>query len=501
MADRHLFTSRIGFVLAAAASAVGLGNLWRFPYLAAEYGGGIFLLIYLVLVLTLGFTIMVTEIAVGRKTGKSALWAFRDLNKKWHFLGILALLVPCIILPYYSVIGGWIMEYAALFMSNLGGMAADGGAFFSAFISGNFAPIIWTVIFMVITAFVLLFGVKDGIQRVCTVIMPLLIVLMIGLSVYCICQPGGLDGLAYYFIPDFSKFSGEAVLAAMGQMFYSLSLAMGIMITYGSYLHKKENIEKSVRTIEIFDTGIAFLAGLMIVPAVFMFSGGSPEALGAGPGLMFINLPQVFNTMPFGEVIGAVFFICVFFAALTSAISLFEVPVSALIDKFKMKRVKAVGIVLLGELIVGVIVNLGYGVWADFTIFGFQILDFMDALSNNIMMPILALLTCIFIGWVVKKKTKVVTDEVEGIDEADKAKEVVHIAADSPGLKAFAAAGSISEEELPAVAEAVNKYRDDHWEGTPKFRFKAKKFYVVMVKFIAPICIAAILVYMVYGLF
>ena len=501
MAERHLFSSRIGFVLAAAASAVGLGNLWRFPYLAAEYGGGIFLLVYLALVLTLGFTIMVTEIAIGRKTGKSALWAFRDLSKKWHFLGILALLIPCIILPYYSVIGGWIMEYAALFMSSLGGLTADGGVFFSTFISSNFAPIVWTVIFMLITAFVLLLGVKDGIQRVCTVIMPLLIVMMIALSIYCICQPGGLDGLAYYFIPDFSKFSGELVLAAMGQMFYSLSLAMGIMITYGSYLHKKENIEKSVRTIEIFDTGIAFLAGLMIVPAVFMFSGGSPEALGAGPGLMFISLPQVFNGMVLGDIIGAVFFICVFFAALTSAISLFEVPVAAIIDKFKISRVKAVGLVLLGELIVGVIVNLGYGVWADFTIFGFQILDFMDALSNNIMMPVLALLTCIFIGWIVKRKTRVVTDEVEGVDLVEDVKPAVHVDAKSPELKALAATSSIAEEELPAVAAAVNKYRDEHREGPVLHRFKAKKFYVIMVKFIAPVCIAAILVYMVYGLF
>ncbi|HJJ36133.1 MAG TPA: sodium-dependent transporter, partial [Methanocorpusculum sp.] len=264
MSERHLFSSRIGFILAAAASAIGLGNIWRFPYLAAEYGGGIFLLIYLALVVTLGFTIMTTEIVIGRKTGKSALWAFGALNKKWHFLGIIALVVPCIILPYYSVIGGWIMEYAALFMSNMGSVVAGDG-FFSVFISSNFAPIIWTILFMFITALVLLFGVKNGIQRVCTIIMPILLVMMIGLSIYCICQPGGLDGLAYYFIPDFSKFSGEAVLAAMGQMFYSLSLAMGIMITYGSYLAKKENIEKSVRHIEIFDTAIAILAGLMIV--------------------------------------------------------------------------------------------------------------------------------------------------------------------------------------------------------------------------------------------
>ncbi|HJJ46793.1 MAG TPA: sodium-dependent transporter, partial [Methanocorpusculum sp.] len=460
--ERHLFSSRIGFVLAGAASAVGLGNLWRFPYLAAEYGGAIFVLIYLSLVLTLGFTLMVTEIAIGRKTGKSAFWAFRDLSEKWHFLGILSLLIPCIILPYYSVIGGWIMRYIALFMSGSGHLVANdvnsSKEFFSSFIANNFDPIIWTIIFMLMTALVLLFGVKNGIQRVCTIIMPALIVMIIGIAIYCICQPKGIDGLCYYLVPDFSKFSGELVIAAMGQMFYSLSLAMGIMITYGSYLHKKENIEKSVRAIGFFDTGVSFLAGLLVVSAVFMISKGEPASLGEGPGLMFVNMPNVFVHMPGGEIVGVAFFICVFFAALTSAISLFEVPVATLIDKFKMSRVKAVGLILLGELIVGVIVNLGYGVWKDFTIFKLKILEFMDAISNNIMMPILALLTCIFIGWIVKGKTKVVTDEIEGVELSGDAKETSNV-----------------------------------------HHFKEKKFYIVMVKFIAPVCLVAIFIYMVYS--
>ena len=447
MAERHLFSSRIGFILAAAASAVGLGNLWRFPYLSAKFGGGIFLLTYIILVVTLGFTIMITEVALGRKTGKSALWAYGALKKKWHWLGILALVIPCIIVPYYSVIGGWIMEYGAQFITGqMGVIAADAGGFFGTFISANAEPIIWTAIFMVITGVILLFGVQKGIQRVCTIILPILIVLLIGLAIYCLTLPGGLDGLAYYIIPDFTKFTGETVLAAMGQMFYSLSLAMGIMITYGSYVSKKENIETAVRRIEIFDTGVAILAGLLIVPAVFVFSGGSPEALGAGPGLMFIQLPQVFATMPLGSVIGSVFFVCVFFAALTSAISLAEVPIAAITDKFKISRKKAVGLVLLGNLILGVIINLGYGVWADFNILGFQILDFMDALSNNFLMPVLALVTCIFVGWILKPKA--VDDEVE---ESSK--------------------------------------------------FKAKKFYHVMVKFIAPVCVVAILIYMVVSLF
>ena len=441
MSERNLFSSRVGFILAAAASAVGLGNLWRFPYLAAKYGGGIFLLTYLILVVTLGFTIMVTEIAIGRKTGHSAMWAFGELNKKWHFLGVLALVIPCIILPYYAAIAGWITKYAIVFMAGFGTNTADGGGFFSSFIASNTEVCIWTALVVVIAAVILLFGVQKGIERVCTIILPALLAMMVGLAVYCLTLPGGLDGLAYYFIPDFGKFSFEAVLAAMGQMFYSLSLAMGIMITYGSYLAAHESIEKCVRRIEIFDTGVAFLAGLLIVPAVFVFSGGSPEALGAGVGLTFIRLPQVFATMPFGDWVGAIFFVCVFFAALTSVISLFEVPVAAITDKFHINRNKSILLVSIGIIFVSVIVNLGYGVWADFTIFGYQILDFMDMLSNNILMPILAILTCIFIGWVVK--TKVVTDEVE-----------------SHGNK-----------------------------------FVWKKFFVVMVKFIAPICMALILIF------
>lgn len=447
MSERNLFSSRLGFILAAAASAVGLGNLWRFPYLAAKYGGGIFLLVYLILVVTLGFTIMVTEISIGRKTGHSALWAFGKLNKKWHFLGILALIIPCIILPYYAAIAGWITKYAVVFMAGFGTATADGGGFFSTFIASNTEVIIWTILVIIVAAIILLFGVQKGIQRVCTIILPVLIVMMVCLAIYCLTLPGGLDGLAYYFIPDFSKFSVEAVLAAMGQMFYSLSLAMGIMITYGSYLSHKESIEKSVRRIEIFDTGVAFLAGLLIVPAVFVFSGGSPEALGAGPGLTFIQLPQVFAAMPFGDWVGAIFFICVFFAALTSVISLFEVPVAAITDKFKIDRNKSVLIVSIGIIIVSMIVNLGYGIWADFTIGGYQILDFMDMISNNIFMPVLAIMTCIFVGWIIK--TKAVTDEVES-------------------------------------------------EGN---KFVWKKFFIVMVKFIAPVCMALILIFNIIPMF
>ena len=359
MAERHLFSNRMGFILATAGAAVGLGNIWRFPYLAAEYGGGIFLLIYLLLVVTLGFTIMITEIAVGRSTGCGVLGAFAKISRKWRFIGYLSLMVPCIILPYYSVIGGWVMKYGFEFITGGGaGIASNAEGFFAAFTGSIASPIFWSVLFILITAVIMLFGVKKGIERTSRILMPVLFVMLIGLAIYCICMPGGLDGLAYYLYPDFSKFSFEAVVAAMGQLFYSLTLGFGVMITYGSYLAKKENLEKSVHIIEIFDTGVAVLAGLLIVPAAFVFSGGSPESLGAGPGLMFEALPQVFETFPGGDIVGAIFFICVFFAALTSAICMYEVPVAALMEKFSIRRPAAVGIVTVFSIAVAILVCL-----------------------------------------------------------------------------------------------------------------------------------------------
>ena len=412
MAERHLFSNRMGFILATAGAAVGLGNIWRFPYLAAEYGGGIFLLIYLLLVVTLGFTIMITEIAVGRSTGCGVLGAFAKISRKWRFIGYLSLMVPCIILPYYSVIGGWVMKYGFEFITGGGaGIASNAEGFFAAFTGSIASPIFWSVLFILITAVIMLFGVKKGIERTSRVLMPVLFVMLIGLAIYCICMPGGLDGLAYYLYPDFSKFSFEAVVAAMGQLFYSLTLGFGVMITYGSYLAKKENLEKSVHIIEIFDTGVAVLAGLLIVPAAFVFSGGSPESLGAGPGLMFEALPQVFETFPGGDIVGALFFICVFFAALTSAICMYEVPVAALMEKFSIRRPAAVGIVTVFSIVVAVFVCLGYNVLDFVAIAGYNIFGMLDFFANSLLLPVVAILTCILIGWIVKPK--VVIDEIE----------------------------------------------------------------------------------------
>ena len=408
--NRSSFTGKIGFVLAAAGSAVGLGNIWRFPYLAAKYGGGIFLLVYILLAVTFGFALMTAEIAIGRKTRLSAIGAFRSLNKKYSFIGYLAAIVPAIILPYYSVIGGWVTKYLYAFVS--GGAAATAqDSYFGGFISQAGEPILWFAIFIGLTALIVLFGVEKGIEKVSKFMMPILVVLSVFIAVYSVCMPGAIDGVLYYILPDFSKFSATTVLAAMGQLFYSMSLAMGIMITYGSYMKKDVNLESSVAQIEIFDTGIAFLAGLMIIPAVFAFSGGTPEALGKGPSLMFVTLPKVFETMTGGTFIGIVFFLLVLFAALTSSISLFETVVSILCDKLKIGRKLSCLIVFIFSVVLGLLSSLGYGPLSEVTIIGLQFLDFFDFISNSVLMPIVALLTCIFVGYVIKPSA--VIEEVE----------------------------------------------------------------------------------------
>ncbi len=401
---RSSFSGKVGFVLAAAGSAVGLGNIWRFPYLAAKYGGGIFLLVYLILAVTFGFALMTAEIALGRKTQLSAIGAFGSLNKRFSFLGYLASIVPMIILPYYSVIGGWVMKYLVGFVTGEGAVMAN-DIYFGAYISKTAEPIIWFLLFMGITAVIVLFDVEKGIEKVSKIMMPILVVLILVICVYTIfSMDGALDGVAYYLKPDFSKFSVMTVVAAMGQLFYSMSLAMGIMITFGSYMKKDIRIEKSVRQIELFDTGIAFLAGLMIIPAVFAFSGGDEAALGQGPGLMFVTLPKVFATMPGGSIIGAAFFIMVLFAALTSAISLMETIVSIFRDKLGIGRKPACILVFGICVALGLLSCLGYSAWSSVKIIGMQFLDLFDFLSNSIIMPITAFATCIFVGYILKPK-------------------------------------------------------------------------------------------------
>ena len=408
--ERSNFTNKLGFVLAAAGSAVGLGNIWRFPYLAAKYGGGTFLLIYLILAVTFGFSLMIAEISIGRKTGLSAIGAFKSLDKRFGFLGILASAVPIIIFPYYSVIGGWVLKYFAVFISG-GVSSAAGDDYFTTFISGTFEPLVWFFLFLGATAVIVLLGVEKGIEKVSKVLMPLLVILTLFVAIYGLTVDGAMDGLAYYLMPHMSDVSAKTILAALGQLFYSMSLAMGIMITYGSYMKKENNLESSVRQIEIFDTGVAFLAGLMIIPAVFAFSGGDPDTLSAGPGLMFMTLPKVFNSMRFGSVIGTLFFILVFFAALTSAISLMETIVSIIMDKLNWTRRKSCIFVFILALIMGIPSSLGFGPLGFISWMGMSVLDIMDFISNSVLMPIVAFFTCIFVGFIIKPKS--IVEEVQ----------------------------------------------------------------------------------------
>ena len=405
--ERSSFTGKLGFVMAAAGSAVGLGNIWRFPYLAAKYGGGIFLLVYLILAVTFGFALMVAEIAIGRKTGKSPFEAYKTLNPKWAFLGKLTTIVPIIIFPYYCVIGGWVMKYAVLFLKGQVGAAAVEG-YFGNYIAQPVEPALWLALFILITAVVVIMGVQKGIEKASKLMMPVLAVLALVIALFVVCRPEAIEGLKFYLLPDFSKFSAMTVLGAMGQLFYSMSLAMGIMITYGSYMKKSESIESCVKHIEVFDFGIAFTAGLMVIPAVFAFGDGT---VNAGPGLMFQVLPKVFNNMSLGAVVGAAFFILVLMAALTSSISLMETVVSVLQDRLHWNRVVSCIVTTLFSIAVGIPSSLGFGIWSDVNPMGMSILDFFDFISNSVIMPIVALLTCIFIGHVIG--TKAISDEVE----------------------------------------------------------------------------------------
>ena len=414
------FGSKIGFILAAAGSAVGLGNIWRFPYLAAKYGGGIFLLVYLIFAVTFGFTLMITEIAIGRKTGKSVIGAYKDVNKHFAPLGWIAAAVPALILPYYCVIGGWVMKYMVEFLSVHGHRIAtetygdSNLSFFENFISHPLQPTIFFVIYVIVNALVVMLGVQKGIETLSKFLMPVLLILIFGISIYTLTLDGALEGLKYYVQPNFKDFTFEQLLktivGAMGQLFYSMSLAMGIMITYGSYMRKEDALEQSVRQIEVFDTFVAFLAGLIIVPSVFVFSGGNADQLNAGPSLMFKTLPAVFDSMPAGDIIGGAFFILVTLAALTSSISLMETVTAVVMEKFRLNRVASCFVVIGITLVLGMLSVLGYSSWSEVKLLGMQFLDFFDFITNNVMMPILAFFTCILIGYVAK--TSYIEDEV-----------------------------------------------------------------------------------------
>ncbi len=439
---RGSFTGRLGFVMAAAASAVGLGNLWRFPYLTSHYGGGIFVIIYIILAVTFGFSLMVAEIALGRRTGKSCISAFGELAKKYKWIGVIAAIIPALIVPYYCVIGGWVTKwFATTVTGNLSTLTADDGGYWWSYITGDMAdPMIWFVVFAVLCLVCIISGVNRGIEKVSKVLMPMLLFMMIAITIYELTLPGIWDGIIYYFNPDISKLSAGTFLGAVSQIFYSMSLAMGIMITYGSYMKKADSIERSTRNISLIDTMVAILAGLMIVPPAYIFGFGDSK----GMGLMFVALPQVFEQMPAGEFVAPVFYLLVIFAAMTSAVSLLETVVSVFIDGAKMKRKVSIIVSSVLLLAIGTVVVLGFGpLMPEPTMFnqGAGWLGILDTVTNSILMPVVAILTCVFIGYVVK--VSFITDEVES-------------------------------------------------EGNS---FVFKKPFEYMIKYICPICLAAILVF------
>ena len=427
MKNKHSgFSGSLGFVLAAAGSAVGVGNIWRFPYLCAKDGGGLFLLVYLVLVLTFGFTLLTTDVAIGRRTKQNALNAFGTLHKKWRFLGYLTFLVPTLIMTYYSVIGGWIAKYFAVYLVSDGTQAAQDG-FFTSFITSQVSPIVFMLLFLALTAWVVYCGVEKGIEKYSRYIMPVLLLLVIGIAVFSLTLSHtddsgvtctGLQGLAFYLKPDFTGMTLRSflnvVLDAMSQLFFSLSVSMGIMITYGIYVKDDVDLNKANGQIEIFDTGVAFLAGIMIIPAVYVFLG--VDGMSSGPSLTFISLPRVFASMGgVGRIVGIVFFLALGFAALTSCVSVMETLVANCMEIFHKSRKEMCALVGIYSLVTAVTICLGYNVfYFELTLpngSAAQLLDVMDYISNSFLMPFISLLTSILIGWVIGPKW--VIDEVE----------------------------------------------------------------------------------------
>ena len=436
---RSSFSGKLGFVLSAAGASVGLGNIWRFPYLAAKYGGGIFLLIYILLAVTFGYTMIMAETALGRMTRKSPVGAFAASGKgRWRaFGGWINAVIPILIVPYYSVIGGWVIKYLVGYITGHGSELAQDG-YFSSFIANGASVEIVFLLFTLLTLGIIFAGVRNGVERVSRMMMPVLVVLSVIIAAYSVTRPGALEGVKYFLVPNPANFSWMTVVTAMGQMFYSLSIAMGILVTFGSYMKKDVSIEESTENVEVFDTAIAIMAGLMIIPAVFSFSGGNPETLQAGPSLMFITLPKVFASMGFGTATGIVFFILVLLAALTSAVSLMETSVSTFMDELHWSRKKCCGLMVVIMIVLGTASSMGYGLLDFIRIFGMNFLDFFDFITNSVMMPLAALATCVLILRVV------------GID------------------------GMVKEIE----------------QSSP---FRRKKLYRVFIKYFAPICLIIIL--------
>ncbi len=397
MQKREGFGSKFGMLAVSIGSAVGLGNIWRFPYIVGQYGGGAFLIIYLIITAIIGIPLMTSELIIGRAGGKDAIGSFKKLDpdKPWYISGVLGVLTAFLILAYYGVVAGWTLHYTVSAATNsFAGKSPDEINFlFTSFISNPIKPIIYQLIFMFTTGFIVANGVQKGIEKISKLLVPLLLVLIIILDIKAISLPGGMKGLEFLFKPDFSKLDGRVFIGALGHAFYSLSLGMGIMITYGSYMDKNENIGQTALQISIADLVIALLAGIAIFPAVFAY-GVDPTS---GAGLVFLSLTNVFAQMDGGYIFGLLFFVLLSLAALTSTISLLEVVVAYLVDSFKLNRKKAAILATAGISFLGIFASLSQGVLGEYTIFGSNFFDFLDKLTANYFLPTAALISVLFL--------------------------------------------------------------------------------------------------------
>ena len=396
--NRGSWSSRFGFLMAAVGSAVGLGNLWKFPYLAGDNGGGAFVLVYIGLVVLLGFTLMLAEMTIGRHANSDAYGSYNKIKKGWGFVGGFGILSGFLILSYYSVVGGWVMKYI---VASFTGTGTDKAEFFGNFISSPVEPLVYHLIFMGLTAIIVIRGISGGIEKASKFLMPALFVLLVVTVIRSVTLDGAIEGIKYFVTPNFSEITLKVVIAALGQVFFSLSLGMGIMVTYGSYLRKDEDMEKDAFIIPSLDSLVAILAGFAILPAVFALGFEPTE----GPGLLFITLPAVFENMPLGSIFGALFFVLVFFAALSSSISLMEVTVAFGIDKLKWSRKTSVIVFTTLMFIIGIGASLSMGEWSDFLIpwidgNSYGIFDFLDVLTSYYLLPLGGLFGALFIGFV-----------------------------------------------------------------------------------------------------
>ena len=407
--ERATLGGRLSAVLVAAGSAVGLGNIWRFPYIAGENGGGAFLIIYIGCILLLGIPVLLAEFTVGRHTHLNSVGAYRSLSKRWSFLGYNSVISSLLILGFYFVVAGWTLEY---FTTSLSGAiteytsSAINAERFGAFTTSPLRPIVCTIIFALLTHAVIALGVQKGIERSSKLMMPILFVMLIALAVRSVTMPNGVDGLRFLFAPDFSKVTGKTFLDAMGQAFFSLSIGLGCMITYSSYFNNKTNLQKTAYNVIALDSLVAILAGIVIFPAVFSV-GIEPTS---GPSLVFVTLPSIFNTMTFGPLWSAIFFLLLIVAALTSTISLHEVLTAYLHEERGLSRKSAAWIVTIGTSLLACASSLSLGVWGDFKICGLNIFDSLDFVTANILLPLGGLLTSVFAGWVLDRK--ILRDEI-----------------------------------------------------------------------------------------